>query len=76
MNESASRMCRQCGRKIGPGFPGAFVQQGQSKLLGPFHPKCADSLVKALKNGLELFQGVDTASEPVIVDVTQGELPL
>lgn len=69
-------MCRQCGRKIGPDFPAAFVQQGQGKLMGPFHPKCADNLVKAARKGLKVFHGADAASEIKVVDVTQLELPL
>jgi hypothetical protein len=76
MNERHPRECCDCGRKIGPRFLVAFVQKGNGPTVGPFHPKCADKLVRHDKKVAAADPNDASGALVHVVTFEQGELEL
>lgn len=75
MSDSPSCHCHHCLHLIGQNVPVVFVQRRVGKLLGPFHPFCADVVLREWR--LRLDQEA-TAADPFgiqIVTFDQKELP-
>jgi hypothetical protein len=73
--ERNPRGCRDCGRVVCVNWPVVFITLSSGRMAGPFHPQCADSIIKYARVKSTITESGRQDGVVQVVQFDQKELP-